>query len=123
MIDLSRKLDGLETTAPASPSKSKVYYPTLHISSDQTFEVPKGVFMAKVKLKKTGASESEDENGKKHYSCTYDVMGIEPGECCDEENDSENEAEGGEEEPQDAAMAIMHALRGARNKKMMAKGD
>ena len=112
MIDLARKESEYATASPEPSKKVKVYYPTLHISSDETFEVPTGAFMAKVKLKKTGATESEDENGKKRYSCTYDVMGMEPGKCCEDEEKEK-------EEPEDAVTSMTKAMKSAKNKKLM----
>lgn len=130
MIDLARK-DNYPILSALKDMKNKKSYPMLSISYPDKTEFPKGEFMAMVKLNKTSCTESTDENGVKRCTATFDVMGIEPGECCDsseaddmgEEDIGEDMGMGDGDGPHGAADSIMISMKIANRKKMMNQED
>jgi hypothetical protein len=115
MIDLGRNPSS-ELTSPAK--KSSVYYPSLSLSTEEPIDFPDGQFTADVMLKLKSSSNSTDENGKKRYSYTLDVCGLDPDFA---EEDAEESEEGEAEEPDeqdDAATAILKSMGAARQQKM-----
>ena len=111
MIDLARKEDYGAMKAEVSDSpKVRVSYPSMTITSDKPIKLPDGDFMAEVKLHPTRCEWREDERGKKCWCCTFDVMGIEPGEPIEEEEM--------EEEVEDAATALLESMKKSRSKKI-----
>ena len=127
MIDLARK-DNYPILSALKDMKNKKSYPMLSISYPDKTEFPKGDFMATVKLNKTSCTESTDENGVKRCTATFDVMGIEPGECCDSKEGEEMEEDDADGDNMDdgsgkAANAIMISMKIANRKKMMNQED
>lgn len=120
MIDLGRKPASSEPAAVVK--KNEPYYPSMSISTDHPIDFPKGHFTAKMKLKVKRSEASVDETGKARHSYTLDMHGIHPGfEAADDETQAEDSVESpGDETNEDAAMALMHSMGRARDKKFIA---
>ena len=82
------KID-LEMTHNMEPSPVKMdepYYPTLHIETDEKIDFPHEGTIT-LHFKKT-SSNMRDSNGKKHYSCTFEMREILDMEADEEEEDT-----------------------------------
>lgn len=72
-IKLGEKMS--EKGCPEPLDSSDVYYPSVHFSSDEEYDLPKeGVML--VRYKKTSSSEHMREGEKPRYECTLELKEI-----------------------------------------------
>lgn len=100
------------------PVEKDMYYPTFTLSPEDPIEFPEGKFDAKVELRCTNRTVSEDENGNKRYSYTVEVCGIYPGFKKSNRSEEKLYEASEDEEGNDAASSLRDAMQSARNKKM-----
>lgn len=114
-IDLGRKPE--KPTVASGKMDESPYYPTVMFSTTEPCPFPSGVFKADVEVKVKRSEASEDESGKKRYSYTLELRGIEPMEDDDDDSEDTDSDEGEEMGQNDAASSLMEAMQKARGAK------
>lgn len=74
-IDLGQKYHSPCACKDAEMEEKEVYYPTLHVTSEDELELPREGEMV-IRFRKVASEMSEDKEGKKRYSCTIEVQKI-----------------------------------------------
>lgn len=86
-----------------SPMKDKEYFPSFTYEGDKSLDLPEEGEMT-IKFKRRRETETTDEDGKTHYSCTVDVT-----EIVDVEDTEQETAEPKTEEILDKLMEKIQA--------------
>lgn len=97
-IDLGMSYDN---PGPVSTDSSKQHYPSFHYEGDESLDLPHEGTMT-IRFKKPSSSVSE-RDGKKHYSCTVEVLSIEDVDA--EEDESPTRKHNDSEEALDSLMS------------------
>jgi len=83
-IDLGQSYEAC-CPSPMKEGEKTKHYPSFHYEGDTSLDLPKEGSM-EISYKVTSEANSENRDGKKHYSCTIEVISIDEVESEDEED-------------------------------------